>query len=99
MRYLLLTVIVIIAVSSTASARTWYITPDGTGDAPTIRAGTDSASAGDTVLVACGTFYEYGVRIKPGVCLRPACAQRRLLLPADMGRGFSNHPSDHCTVT
>ena len=26
------------------SARTWHITPDGTGDAPTIQAGVDSAA-------------------------------------------------------
>jgi hypothetical protein len=41
-----------------AQARTWQITADGSGDAPTIQAGIDSAAAGDTVLVAAGTYVE-----------------------------------------
>jgi parallel beta-helix repeat protein len=39
-----------------ADARTWRVTPDGTGDAPTLMAVMDSVSAGDTVLVAPGEF-------------------------------------------
>ena len=34
----------------TADARTWLVRADGTGDAPTIQAGVDSASSADTVL-------------------------------------------------
>lgn len=41
---------------SPTSNRTWYIKLDGTGDAPTIQAGIDSAAAGDTVLVAQGVY-------------------------------------------
>ncbi len=42
--------------STSASGRTWRILPDGSGDAPTIQAGVDSAASGDTVLVAEGLY-------------------------------------------
>jgi hypothetical protein len=50
------------------AARTWYIKADGTGDAPTIQAGVDSAVAGDVVLVGAGTYeIEAPVRLKDGI--------------------------------
>ena len=41
-----------------ASARTWYVNPEGTGDAASIEiAVEDSAASGDTVMLADGTYY------------------------------------------
>jgi len=65
-----ITVVVLCFCSSDVLARTWYVKSDGTGDALTVRAGIDSAIAGDTVLVACGTYYEHDLIMKSEVCLR-----------------------------
>ena len=45
-------------------------TIDVPNDEPTIQAGIYAASSGDTVLVACGTYYEANVWLKGGVVLR-----------------------------
>jgi len=58
--------ILVLTLSPTASAITWNVP----ADAPTIQAGIDSASAGDTVLVACGTYYEHDLLMKSGITLR-----------------------------
>jgi len=51
-----------IATPSATLSRTWLVTPDGTGDAPTIQAAIDLASHGDTIELADGTFTGTGNR-------------------------------------
>lgn len=55
--------LILLTLPVTVAARTWYIEPGGTGDAPTIQAGIDSAAAADTVLLASGTFSGTGNEI------------------------------------
>jgi len=60
-KFVMITVLVL-ACACTCLGGTWHIRPDGTGDAPTIQAAVDSAGAGDTILLADGTFRGPGNR-------------------------------------
>ena len=64
-RFASLILAALVAASLPATAVTIHV-PD---DQPTIQAGIGAASHGDTVLVACGTYYEHDIVMKSGVCL------------------------------
>ncbi len=67
---------------------------------PTIQAGIDAASAGDTVLVACGTYYEHDLVMKTGVTLTSATGEAdcAIIDAHHMGRVFSCTGLDAGTV-
>ncbi|MFH1221240.1 MAG: right-handed parallel beta-helix repeat-containing protein [Candidatus Eisenbacteria bacterium] len=46
----------VLLIAGPASCHTIYISPDGSGDVPTIQAGISLAVSGDTLLLASGTF-------------------------------------------
>ncbi len=96
--------LVLLVLASSASGRTWYITPDGLGDAPTIQAGTDSAAAGDTVSLADGTYTGPGNRdidfLGKAICVRSESDDPTLCIidcegsESDPHRGFGFHSSE-----
>jgi len=55
-------VLLLLLTPVAASARTWHVSDDGTGDAPTIQAALDSAGHGDTLVLADGVFSGPGNR-------------------------------------
>ena len=66
MSRLLVVLAVQLIVTCAASAATIHVP----GDESTIADGISAASEGDTVLVACGTYYEHDITMKSGITLR-----------------------------
>jgi len=69
------------------------------GNQPTIQAGIAAANSGDTVIVACDTYYEYDIVVKSGVVLRsetgdPDCV---VIDAQQSGRVFSGANLDSTT--
>lgn len=92
MRFCTLLTCLVLCLAATAHARTWHVP----AQAPTIQAGLDSAGVADTVLVACGVYYEHDLMIKKNLVLRsedgrPECVtinanlQGRVMSCVDVG--------------
>ena len=71
MRTMLLIPALLVLVATAATGATVRVP----GDHPTIQAGIDAAVAGDTVLVACGTYYEHDINMKSSITLRSETGQ------------------------
>jgi predicted outer membrane repeat protein len=52
----------VLALTASLQAATWYVKPDGSGDVPTIDDAVTAAASGDTILLADGTFSGDGNR-------------------------------------
>lgn len=62
--------IALIVLTADGLCKTWYVAHDGSGDAPTIQAAVDSASAGDSVLVGPGEYaITQTIQVLPGIVL------------------------------
>ena len=57
-----LTLGLVLALAGVSSAATWYVKPDGSGDAATIQDAVWAAAPGDTIFLADGTFSGDGNR-------------------------------------
>jgi len=82
-----LTLALVLLSAGASHARTWYVTEDGMGDAPTIQAAMDSAAYGDTVLVGPGAYEgSMGVVIfSDGVSLISEMGPQHTVLRSDWG--------------
>jgi len=67
-----------------AASSTWHVPVD----APTIQAGIDSSTAGDTVLVACGTYYEHDIYVKSGIYLSSETGEPTCVTLDGQGQGY-----------
>ncbi len=68
-RLAILLVAAVVISTCPGYAKTWYVNPDGSGDALTISDGVYYSYPGDTVMVACGTYYEMEIPVLGGVTL------------------------------
>jgi hypothetical protein len=95
MRCIFHIVCILLAFTSIAAARTWYVP----SEAATIQAGIDSSAVGDTVVVACGTYHEYDIVMKSGIVLtsETGIADCVVIDAQGLGRGLICQDIDETT--
>ena len=86
-RILILLLVLVVLTTSPCDAATLSV-PLGR---PSIQSAIDAASAGDTVSVTCGTYYEYDLIMKEGVTLRSETGDTSCVTvdAGSLGRGIS----------
>ncbi len=92
---LLALALVLVTLAAPAQAITWHVP----SECPTIQAGIDAASAGDTVLVETGDYYEHDIVMKSGLHLRSetGVANSAVIRPESQGRAIYCADADSTT--
>jgi predicted outer membrane repeat protein len=89
----------LLASPQLAHARTWYVTPDGGGDAPTIQAAIDSCDAGDDVLIASGVYFEHDIALRGDLWLHGEAGAKTTFIDAQgIDRALVGDSVDDVTI-
>ena len=98
-RVIILVAFISTALAATVFARTWYVTVDGSGDAPTIAAAVDSSVSGDVILVGPGTYTTWIIDLKPNTSLIAELGPLATVLgPVDEAQSGILQAQDQCVV-
>jgi parallel beta-helix repeat protein len=80
-------VLSLMVLPTSSLPRTWRVTPDSSGNAPFLEAAMDSATMGDTVLVAPGQYTLGSVHVTNGIVLRSEAGALQTRLKGQPGAG------------
>ncbi len=58
-KLIILTLILLLASPVVLQARSWYVSPDGTGDYEVIQHAVDASSVGDTIMIGAGRYKDF----------------------------------------
>jgi hypothetical protein len=65
-KQIILTTFIVLSCSTATFASSLYVP----ADFHTIQEGIDNAAVGDSVVISCGTYFEFDIRMKPGITVR-----------------------------